>query len=188
MRTFLACTLFLAACGGAAHREPDEYTGCGKDETWRSFDDSESAATIVDDSQAPAITQPNVSATIAFSPKPVFQWNQDPTSAGTPPGDVPFMPGPDCNMCCPQFNMGALTTLHEPVISGDAYDLQFYIGGSDVHRVITTLQEWTAPDDVWASWRGATVTLKLYRIQLLGDQIKAGPWTQSQPIVLHIGS
>src|SRR5579871_987675 len=142
MRSLLVCVLLLGACNGPTHRQPDEYTGCAKDETWRSFDDSEPTSTIMDDSQAPHVTQPDVSMLVPFQPKPVFQWNQDPTSAGMPAGDVPYM-GPGCNMCCPQFSMGALTTLHEPPLSGDAYDLQFFEGTNEVWRVNTTLQEWT---------------------------------------------
>src|SRR5579871_3121512 len=189
MRSLIASMLLLCACGGApANRAPDEETGCAKDETWRSFDDSEPTQTMKDDSQAPAITQPALTATVPFQPKPVFQWNQDPNSAGMPTGDVPFMDGPGCMACCPQFNMGALTSLHLPVLSGDAYDLHFQVGGNYVHRVITTLQEWTAPDLLWNSWRGQTVTLEIYRIQVLADQLKAGPWVQTQPITIKVGS
>ena len=190
MRIGFLITILLAGCGGTtmAHREPDEYTGCGTDEHWRIFDDNEPTA-IVDDTRGPTITQPDVTTTIAYSPKAIFQWNQDSNDPGASDGDVPYMDGiGGCNACCPTFSTGALTSLHLPSISGDIYDLQFYIDGNDIHRVVTTLQEWTAPDELWLSWKGKSVSLKIYRATVLVNQLKAGPFVTTQPTVLRIGS
>ena len=74
----IAFLIILAAgCGGTSdsHRTPNEYTGCAQDEQFRLFDDSEVAVTV-DDTQSPQITQPDITATIPYSPKPIFQWNQ----------------------------------------------------------------------------------------------------------------
>jgi hypothetical protein len=171
-------------CGGS--QLVPEFTGCGKDENQATFDDNEPTA-ILDATQAPQLTQPDASMTIPFTPKPVFQWNQSPNTPGQNVGDVPFMNGVGCMDCCPQFSMGALTTLHEPPISGDVYDLQFLDGSTLVYRVVTTLQEWTAPDDVWASWRGKTLDLRIYRMAVLYDNVKEGPFVAPQPTVLNIG-
>jgi hypothetical protein len=185
----LVLVAVLGGCGGSApaHHIPDEYTGCGGDEQFRLFDDSEPTATI-DDTRAPQLTQPTGSS-FPYSPKPVLQWNQDPNDPGENDGDVLYLDGTGgCNMCCPQFNTGALTSLHLPPISGDMYDLQFYVGGNYVHRVVTTLQEWTAPDELWLSWKGKTVDLKLYRASVLINQIKEGPFVASHPMVFNVGS
>jgi len=181
--------LALVGCGGStpSHHVPDEYTGCGGDEQFRLFDDFEPSATV-DDTRAPALTQPTGSS-FPYSPKPVLQWDQDPNDPGENDGDVLYTDGVGgCNMCCPQFNTGALTSLHLPPISGDMYDMQFYVDGSYVHRVVTTLQEWTAPDELWLSWKGKTVNLKLYRASVLVNQVKEGPFVASRPIVFNVGS
>jgi hypothetical protein len=169
--------------------EPDEYTGCGTDEHWRSFDDYEPMA-MADDTQGPQVTAPSLTASLAFAPKPIFMWNIDAALAGMKAGDVPYMsPSPSCMDCCPQFNTGALTTVHEPAVSGDVYDLQFFdASGALNHRVVTTLQEWTPPDDLWASWKGKTYTLKIYRVQLLLNDLKAGPFIVTKPPTFTVGS
>jgi hypothetical protein len=180
----LLVLLFAASCDSPTITP--EQTGCGTDENWRTFDDTEPNATV-DDTQAPVLTQPSTDSTIPFAPKPVFAWKQSANTVGQPDGDV-LHDGPSCNDCCPQYNTGALTTLHEPPISGDVYDLQFFDGGKLIYRVITTLQEWTAPDDTWSSWRGKTLTLKIYRAALLENDVKEGPFVASQPTTLQIGS
>jgi hypothetical protein len=182
-------SLLLAGCGSpAGPREPDEYTGCATDETWRTFDDQE-PQTSVSDAMSPVFTMPSAGATIPLAQKPVFAWNQDPNDVGAKDGDVPYMDGVGgCNMCCPQFNIGALTTLHLPPISGDAYDLQFSVGGTVVWRLNTTLQEWTPPDMTWASWAGKTVTLKVYRMTVLRNDVKQGPYTPTAPFSFSVGS
>ncbi|HSN31813.1 MAG TPA: hypothetical protein VLU41_03945, partial [Ideonella sp.] len=59
MKTWiLLAGLAIAGCGGSnTGREPDEYTGCGTDETWRAFEDTEPTATV-DDTAAPLVTMP----------------------------------------------------------------------------------------------------------------------------------
>ncbi len=178
----------VAGCGNSAsnHLQP-EYTGCGSDEQWMTFDAHESNA-IVDDSMAPAMTAPDLSQPLAFANKPIFRWAQDPSSAGMPTGDVIYLDGPGCMGCCPEFTGGALTTLHLPAISGNEYDLQFSIGGNLVHRLITTLQEYTPFDADWSAWRGQTVTLKMYRQTVLVNDIKAGPYTNSKPYTFSVSN
>jgi hypothetical protein len=184
-RALLFCLpLAVAGCKGSTHREPDEYTGCGNDEQFQTFDDNEAKA-VVSDTMAPALVMPT-GATVPSSPKPTFSWNQDPNDPGMPNGDVPYGTAPGCNDCCPQFNIGALTTLHEPALSGDVYDLQFTVGGTYAYRVVTTLQEWAAPDAVWQSWRGKTVSLKIYRMSVLVNALKSGPFVASKPATFTI--
>jgi hypothetical protein len=163
--------LLLLACSPATPlREPDEYTGCGTDENWRTFDDQEHNA-VVADATGPALTQPDIS--MAVSGNPVFMWNQDPNDPGMTLGDVPYT-GPGCNQCCPEWNTGALGTAHLPPISGNAYDLQFSSGGSVVYRVVTTLQEWKAPANVWSGWRGKSFSLRIFRMSLMSNDVRPG--------------
>ena len=181
----VALLLSLAGCGGSAsNREPDEYTGCGSDENWRTFEDQEHLATVAD-ATAPTVTSPAAGATIASADKVKLTWQQDANDPGAPDGNVPYM-GPGCNMCCPQFNTGSLSTLHLPPISGSVYDLQFTVAGKVDHRVITTIQEWTASDAVWASWKGKSVELKIYRMALLQNEPKEGPFTSLTPFAFSV--
>ncbi len=180
-------TLLLAGCGGAPKAITPELTGCGSDEQWVTFDDKEPTATV-SDAQAPQFTAPNLSTTVAFSPKPIFSWNQDAADPGKSDGDVIYMDGPGCMGCCPEFNIGSLAGLHLPAISGDEYDLQFFDGGTLTYRLITTLQEWTPPDDVWTSWKGKTLTIKIYRMAVITNDVKSGPFVGSAPATLRVGS
>ncbi|HZS40265.1 MAG TPA: hypothetical protein VFF06_25715 [Polyangia bacterium] len=183
----IALGLALAGCGGGAGKLQPEYTGCGSDEQWMTFDAHEPNATV-DDSQAPVITAPDLSQPLAFAQKPIFRWSQDPSSVGKPDGDVIYLDGPGCMGCCPEFTSGALTTLHLPPISGNEYDLQFFMGGTMVHRLITTLQEWTPTDADWAKWRGQSLTVKMYRETVLTNDLKAGPYTSSKPFAFSVGN
>lgn len=184
---WIAITLIVAGCGNSGPREPDEYTGCGSDENWRTFDDQEKSSPVIGDATAPNVTMPSSGAMIASAQKPKLTWQQDPNDVGAPDGDVPYM-GAGCNNCCPQFNLGALQTLHLPPISGDVYDLQFTVGGKLAWRVVTTLQEWTPRDTTWASWRGKSVSLKLWRMSLLRNDVKQGPYTATQPFTFTVGN
>jgi hypothetical protein len=186
MRVLVLC--LLVGCGGttAASREPDEYTGCGTDESWRAFDDNEAQA-VVADATAPSLIMPQNGATLSAATKTKFAWTQDPNDPGDPGGDVPHVEGPGCTSCCPQYNLGQLSTLHLPPISGNAYDLRFFVDGQESHRVITTLQEWLAPDATWASWKNKTVTLKIYRADLLRNDVKQGPYVAATPFTFKIG-
>jgi hypothetical protein len=192
MKTLLLSTLLLAACSGktTALREPDEYVGCASDEHWRTFDDQEPHATVAD-ATGPAFTAPTAGATLPSATKPIFVWNQDPNDPGMVPlGDVPHS-GPGCNSCCPEWNTGALTVMHLPPISGDVYDLQVTTDGSVSHRVITTLQEWTPTDDVWSSWKGKTVSLKIYRMTLINNDVRpgaGGPFVATRPFTFTVGT
>jgi hypothetical protein len=185
-RLIWLCVL-LGGCGGASHRQADESTGCAVDEQYNVFEDGE-AHVIVDDTNAPQMTQPLNGATVPSSPKVIVQWNQKVNNPGAPDGDVAHVDGVNgCNMCCEQFNIGALKTLHEPPESGDIYDLHFTVGGSYVWRVITTLQEWTPPDDLWARWKGQKVSIQIYRMAILLNDPKEGPYTASQPYTFTVG-
>ncbi len=169
--------ILLSACGASPQppREPDEYTGCGNDEHWRTFDD-QAKAVVIDDNLAPLFTAPIPTAPLPFATRPTFAWKQDPNNLGMPTGDVPYMNGPGCTNCCPQFNRGALGTSHLPAISGNIYDLQLFVEGALQHRVVTTLQEWAPSEKLWSSWRGRAVTLTIYRLTLLKNDVKAGPY------------
>ena len=96
--------------------------------------------------------------------------------------------GPGCNQCCPQFNTGSLSTLHLPPISGDVYDLQFSVDGAEVWRVITTLQEWGPSDAVWAGWKGKTVSVRIWRMSVLTNDVKAGPFVAMTPFTFAVGN
>jgi hypothetical protein len=190
MRHFVLCLLALSGCGGSTVlREPDEYVGCGTDEHWRTFDDQERNSVIADVT-GPAITAPDLTMTQPQTPKPIFTWNQDPNDAGDDLGDVPHADGPGCNECCPEWNMGALSSTHLPQVSGNVYDLQFSSGGSVVHRVVTTLQEWTATDSVWSSWKNKSLSLRIYRMDLLSNDVRpgvGGPFTAVNPFPFKVG-
>src|SRR5690349_19355348 len=97
-----------SGCGGpAGTREPDEYTGCAGDEQWRTFDDQEKLA-MISDSQAPQVTMPAAGAMVPFANKPLFAWTQSSADPGSAVGDVPR------DTTCPEYNTGAITTLHLP--------------------------------------------------------------------------
>jgi hypothetical protein len=186
MRASLIACVLLIGCGGSpTHREPDEYTGCGSDEQWMTFDDNEPQA-IVSAMTGPVLTQPT--GMVASSPKPILQWNQDPGDPGQHDGDVTYVDGPGCMGCCPQFNIGALTSLHLPAISGDEYDLQFTVAGDYLWRTITTLQEWTPPDAMWAKMKGQSVSVKIYRLTVLVNQLKQGPYVAPTPSTFSVGN
>ncbi len=181
--------LLLAGCGGGVtHRAADEYTGCGGDEQYRLLEDAEPTATV-DDTRAPQMTQPGNGAPVPFSPKVIVKWNQDPNDPGKPDGDVPYMDGVGgCNACCPQFTTGSLTTLHLPPESGNIYDLHFTVDGSYVWRLVTTLQEWTPSDDLWKQWKGKTVSLQIWRMAILTNNPKEGPFVSTQPWTFSVGN
>jgi hypothetical protein len=178
----------LAGCGdhSGTGREPDEYTGCGSDENWATFSDQEPTATVAD-AQAPLVTNPAAGATVPFSTKVKVTWQQDPNDVGAPDGDVVYM-GPGCTDCCPQFNLGSLTTLHLPPISGNVYDLQFTVDGQVAWRVVTTLQEWGPSDALWAMWKGKSVSLKIWRMQVLRNDPDGGPFVGTAPFTFTVGS
>jgi hypothetical protein len=186
---FGVCALLLAGgCGGSpSHREPDEYTGCGSDEQWMTFDDNEAMATV-SSAMGPALTSPAAGATVPSSTKPILTWDQDPNDPGMSTGDVVYVDGPGCMGCCPQFNPGALTALHLPPISGNEYDLQFTVGGDYLWRTVTTLQEWTPTDALWAQMKGKSVSLKIYRLTVLVNQLKQGPYVAPAPFTFSVGN
>ena len=173
--------ILLAGCGGGnTGREPDEYQGCGTDETWRTFEDQEPLGTT-GDAQAPLMTMPAAGAMVPSSSQLVLKWQPDPNDVGAPDGDVPH----DANSC-PEYNTGSLQTLHLPPISGDAYDLQFTVDGKVAWRVITTLQEWGAPDATLAGWKGKTVSLKMWRMSVLRNDVKEGPFVGTAPFSFSV--
>jgi hypothetical protein len=187
MKTFALLTFLIAAAGctnSTTGREPDEYTGCGTDETWRTFQDQEPTA-MVSDAMAPQITMPAAGASVSASSSVVLAWQQDPADPGMVGGDVPH-DGPACVSCCPEYNTGSLTTLHLPPISGSAYDLQLSVDGKVAWRVITTLQEWGVPAATLSSWAGKTVTLKIWRMAVLRNDIKNGPYLATAPFTFSV--
>jgi hypothetical protein len=198
MRSFTFLMLCaLAGCGGGTVLpEPNEYVGCGSDEHWRTFDDRELAGQVQTSATlGPVFTAPAAGATVLFAMRPTVAWMRGQNDPGAPAGDVPYMNGPGCNMCCPEFNIGGLSTLHLPPISGDVYDLQFSVGGKIVWRTITTLQEWAPPMnppmnqvDPWPSWRGKTVSLKIIRMDVEANDPKAGPYTPPAPFNFTVGN
>jgi len=189
MKTLILLALCASACGpaGTTGREPDEYTGCASDEHWRTFDDQEPTATV-DDTQAPPLTAPAAGATLPAASAPMLTWRQSMSDSGQPDGDVPHVIGPGCDNCCPQYNTGAITTLHLPASSGNLYDLQFTIDGQIAHRVLTSLQAWKPKDETWAGWRGKTVTLEIWRMSVLRNDPKAGPFVATTPFTFTVGN
>jgi hypothetical protein len=90
-------------------------------------------------------------------------------------GSVPTA-GTTCNLC----------GTHLAAVSGDAYDLQFSVGGAVAWRVITTLQSYTPPDDVWATWRGKTVSLAAVRAFLKINDVQE-IYQASRPLTFTVG-
>jgi hypothetical protein len=188
MKTYLLlASICVAGCGSPATLEP-EYTGCGTDENWRTFDDQEKSAPMISDTTAPNITSPAAGATVPVA-QVKLTWQQDPNDVGAPAGDVPYMDGtPGCMMCCPQFTIGGLQTLHLPPISGDVYDVQISVGGTLVHRVITTLQEWAPLTRDYATFAGKKLSIKIWRMAVLRNDVKQGPYVGTQPFTFSVGN
>ena len=165
--------LSLSACldHSGVGREPDEYVGCATDENWTTFDD---AAEVVSGTQAPSFTMPTG---VALPSTPVvFTWKQSASVDGSAGGDV---------AACDQYNTG-FTTLHEAPVSGTVYDLQFSVGGEVKHRVLTTLQKWQASPEVWSSFGGSTISVKLRRMVLLNNDRKDGPYVTTTPFTASV--
>ena len=188
MRAAVLSLLVVAGCGGGVtHRPADEYTGCGGDEQYLLLEDGEPTSTV-DDTKAPQMTEPANGGSVPFSPKVIVQWNQDANDPGQVDGDVPYMDGVNgCNACCPQFTIGSLTTLHLPAESGDIYDLHFTVDGNYVWRLVTTLQEWTPGDDLWAKWKGHKVSIQIWRMAILTNNPKEGPYISTAPYTFSVG-
>lgn len=159
-----------------AQREPDEYVGCATDETWRLFDE---VSALVDDADAdaPLVLSPADGAHVAASPLDIT-WQDTPTIVGQTAGDVAAT--------CPQWSQG-WSTLHLPPISGAVFDLQVVKEGVVVHRVLTTLQEWTASADTGKKLAGSTVQLVLHRIVVVDNARQAGPFATTTPWSLTMG-
>jgi hypothetical protein len=187
MKRALLLLVFGGCGGGITHRLVDEYTGCGGDEQYRLLEDAEATATV-DDTRAPQMTQPTPGSSVPFSPKVIVKWNQDPSDPGKPDGDVLYIDGPGCMACCPQWNMGALTALHLPPESGNIYDVHFTVDGNYVWRLVTTMQEWTPTDDLWAKWKGKSVSLKIWRMAIITNNPKEGPLVAAQPYSFSVGN
>lgn len=195
MRLLILASLALIACSSAGSgvlREPDEYIGCASDEHWRTFDDQEKFA-VVADATAPYLTDPSPNLSFAATQKPIFRWQQSPTSVGMPTGDVP-----NDAASCPDWNTGGLVNLHLPPITGNVYDMQFSTSGQVVYRVLTTLQAWVAPDtsntsmiDTWALFSGQSVSLVIYRMELVKNDLRpdtaAGPFVATMPFQFSVG-
>ena len=185
MRTAIlfASLCCVAGCsGGNTGREPDEYTGCSTDETWRTFEDQEPTATV-SDAMAALVTKPAAGASVSASSQLVIAWQQDANDVGMPGGNIAATD----STCVTQYNQGSLGTLHLPPISGDAYDLQFVVDGSVAWRVITTLQEWGSPPGRLDAWKGKTVTLKMWHMAVLRNDVKQGPFIATTPFSFSVG-
>ena len=166
----------LMACSSppAVGREPDEYVGCSTDENWATFDD---VPDTVSDSEAPTVTAPTSGA---LPSTPVnFTWRQSSVAAGVAMGDVAST--------CEQWSTG-FTTLHLPPVSGTVYDLQISSGGVVKHRVITTLQKWTASAADWSVLHGQAVEVKIRRMVLLNNDRKDGPFVSGKPFTATVSN
>ena len=187
--TMAALALCLAACGGDSSESEPEYTGCGTDESWRTFDDQERLVTPMTTDDSPVVTAPAAGTTVPFATPLTLAWQPSANDPGAPDGNVPH-DGPGCNNCCPQFTRGGIMPEHLPPISGDVYDLRFSVDGSEVWRTISTLQQWT-PDpktDAWAKMRGKTVSLVLWRMSVLRNDVKQGPFGVGTAVTFTVGS
>lgn len=172
----LVILTLASSCDGRAtlaQREPDEYVGCATDESWPLFDE---VADLTDDSASPLVLSPGYGATVSALPVDIT-WQDTPTTVGRPIGDVPAV--------CPQWSQG-YTTLHLPQISGTVYDMQIVQGGKVVHRVLTTLQRWTASAETWKRLAGSTVTLVFHRIVVAANAREEGPYAATTPWQLTI--
>jgi hypothetical protein len=194
MKTMFAIAFVTAGLAGCGHShagdgiEP-EYTGCGTDENWRTFDDQERLSTPMDSADAPLVTAPAAGTTVPFAAPLTLAWTLNGSEPGTPAGNVPH-DGPGCNNCCPQYNVGGLTTQHFPPISGEVYDLRFSVGEQPIWRVITTFQQWT-PDpktDAWSKMRGQTVSLVVWRMSVLRNDVKGGPFAAATAFTFTVGN
>jgi hypothetical protein len=52
--------------------------------------------------------------------------------------------------------------------------------------VITTLQEWGVPPATLAGWKGKTVTLKIWRMAVLRNDVKDGPFIATAPFTFTV--
>jgi hypothetical protein len=194
MRILSLCIL-LAGCNGPAPGlfEPDAtrgYQACATDENWRTFNDQELAHLVkTDDTQATAFQPPLVDgASFPASPAPTFTWQVTATIPGMMNGDAscPTV----CRLCTGSIptagTMCNLCGAHLPAVSGDSYDLQFSVGGSVVWRIITTAQFYQPPDDIWASWRGKTVSLATVRAFLKLNDVQE-IYQASKPLTFSVG-
>ena len=172
----------VAACGvtPVKTREPDQYDGCGSDESWPTFDTQEGAA-MIDDTRAPLLLLPTAGATLPSAQSPRVAWQVTPSDAGHDFGDATCE---QCSLC--GTSSAPIGEDHLPPITGDAYDLQFSINGTVVWRVITTLQVWTPPDGQWSSWRGKTISLRAWRMPLADNAPSPGAFTASAPLVFSV--
>ena len=177
VHTCLASLLLVGACNdgdgsrpGPA-REPDEYLGCATDENWKTFDET---AEVVSDADAPQVDAPP-----AGSPAtpPELTWVVSPTIAGSPNGDVATS--------CEQWNTG-FAPQHLPPVSGTVYDLQLAVGGIVRHRALTTMQRWRATPEVWGSFDGAEVALRIRRMTLTQNAAESGPFVAHAPMTFTV--
>jgi len=178
LRGALAVTLFV--CAGCPHylgpREPDQYDGCASNEHWVTFDRVEKAATV-DGTRAPWFTAPAAGATVPGAPSPRFAWQPSPSATGRDFGDATCA---QCTIC------GQLAAQHLPPITGTVYDLQLTVDEAIEWRVLSTLQVWTPPDDLWASWRGKQVSLRAWELPLDDNQATMGVFTSASPLVFEV--
>ena len=91
----------------------------------------------------------------------------------------------DVAATCPQWSQGS-STLHLPPISGTVFDLQVTKDGKVVHRVLTTLQKWTASVDTWRQLAGS-VQLVFHRIVVVDNARQTGPFATTSPWSVTIG-
>ena len=185
-RHALVLALAAAGCGPgspAGPREPDGYFGCSTDENRVTFDDERAAGRIKsDDSRAPLLTMPAVGSPLPGGAAPRFAWQPTPTAPGKPSGDV------TCQRCS---SCGALTTQHEPPISGNVYDLQFSVDGKVLYRALTTTQSLPAdmpPPEIWKSFRGKSVALAITRLQVKANDVADGPYQGTKPLTFTVAN
>ncbi|MSP60826.1 MAG: hypothetical protein EXR72_10885 [Myxococcales bacterium] len=176
----IACFAPLVALGcghKGTQREPDEFAGCSTDESWVTFDDQEVGKHVTIDDALAASFRPPIAAGAMHpaTPKPTFSWKLTATLDGKPNGTAA------CDMKCP------LCGSHEAAVTGDLFDLQFSTGGAVTHRVLTTLQNWTPSDAVWASWKGKSLSLATVRMVVKLGEVSEGPYQATKPIAFSVG-
>ena len=175
----LFCVLGAACTPSSSTVEP-VYEGCATDENWISFDDYERTARVTTTgNNLPQWNAPQTGAALPVTTPGVFRWQPTATAAGSVDGDA----------TCPQHQTasfaGALQPKHLPPVSGTAYDVHFAVAGSDVYRVITTLQRTGISSSILAGWAGKTVTVTLISAKLLVNSIAEGPY-QAAPLQLQV--
>src|SRR5439155_24081445 len=115
--------------------------------------------------------------------RPTFTWQPTPTVAGRANGTASCLD--NCTLCG-GMHPCSLCGQHLPPTTGDEYDLQFTVDGAVAYRVLTTLQSFTPPEALWATWGGKTVSLNAVRILFEVNRVQEGPFQPTKPISFSV--